>query len=334
MPVTGHNILRVRLLTVLFLSLLVSAVLPHELRAGDAAFQVRAEFDIKVPMRDGTLLSTDVYRPDTAGTWPVLLLRTPYNNFTPELGYYFAGRGYAVVLQDVRGKCDSDGAFHPFVNEAADGYDTQTWCGTQSWSNGKVGTMGGSYVGATQWLPATGANPHLVCMFPTVAYSDFFKHWVYAGGVFALSVNTMWGALSVSARVGQDMGAQPLDWEALLRSLPVGDIPPRMLGRNVPWWPEWLAHPTYDEYWKGLSVARRYEQIKVPACNFGGWYDIFMKGTIENFAGMRQRGGSENARQGQRLVVGPWFHTSPSNTKMGQVEFGPQAARDSRAMQL
>ncbi len=323
----------VRKIPVFVLILLFSPAAPREIRASEAEYRVKASFDIKVPMRDGVLLSTDVYRPDTSGTFPVLLLRTPYDNFSPELGYYFASRGYAVVLQDVRGKCDSDGSFYPLVNEAKDGYDAQTWCGTQPWSNGRVGTMGGSYVGATQWLPATLANPHLVCMFPTVAYSDHFHHWVYDGGAFALSVNTMWGAISVSARVGQEMSAQPLDWEALLGTLPVGDIP-RVLGRNVPWWDDWLAHPIYDDYWKSLSVAGRYEQIKVPACNLGGWYDIFIKGTIENFAGMREHGGTQTARRGQRLIVGPWFHTSPSKTKMGQVDFGPRAALNTQDHQL
>jgi uncharacterized protein len=315
------------------LILLLSPAMLHELSAGETKYKVKAEFDIKVSMRDGVLLSTDVYRPDTAGTFPVILMRTPYNNFDPETGYYFASRGYAVVFQDVRGKCDSDGSFHPFVNEARDGYDTQTWCGTQPWSNGKVGTMGGSYVGATQWLPASLANPHLVCMFPYVAASDFYRHWVYDGGAFTLSVNTMWGSLSISARVGQEMSAQPLDWDALLKTLPVGDIP-YVLGRKVPWWDEWLAHPTYDNFWKSLSIAERHEQIKVPVCNVGGWYDIFLKGTLENFEGMRERGGTETARKGQRLIVGPWFHTSSSTTKMGQVEFGPEAGLDLQDLQL
>ena len=322
-----------RKILVFVLVLLLLPAVPLKLSAGEARYRVKARFDIKVPMRDGVLLSTDVYRPDTSGAFPVILERTPYNNFSPELGYYFASRGYVVVLQDVRGKCDSDGSFYPLVNEAQDGYDAQTWCGTQPWSNGRVGTMGGSYVGATQWLPATLGNPHLVCMFPTVAYSNFFHHWVYDGGAFALSVNTMWGALSVSARVGQEMSAEPLDWDNLLLTLPVGSIPER-LGRKVTWWADWLAHPTYGDYWKSLSVAGHYEQIKVPACNLGGWYDIFIKGTIENFAGMRRRGGTETARQGQRLIVGPWFHTSPSKTTMGQVDFGPQAALNLRDFQL
>ncbi|HUU27647.1 MAG TPA: CocE/NonD family hydrolase [archaeon] len=318
----------------LYLILSLFLVTATELRAAEKLlFRVKAEFDIKVPMRDGTLLSTDVYRPDTSGAFPVLLMRTPYNNFDPGTGYYFAERGYTVVLQDVRGKYDSEGSFYPLSNEAADGYDTQTWCGTRAWSNGKVGTFGGSYVGATQWLPASLANEHLVCMFPTVAASNYYQHWMYDGGVFALSFNTMWGALSVSARVGQDMDAQPIDWPSCFRTLPVGDIPD-VLGRNVPWFAEWLNHPLYDDYWKAWNVSEKYEKIKVPAFNLGGWYDVFIKGTLENFTGMRRRGATQSSREGARLVVGPWFHTSSSRTQLGQIDFGPQAGLDERELHL
>ena len=296
-------------------------------------YKVKAEYDVKVPMRDGVLLSTDVYRPDTSGRFPVILMRTPYNNFDPSTGYWFAERGYAVVLQDVRGKCDSDGRFYPLLNEARDGYDTQQWCAGQSWSDGKVGTFGGSYVGATQWLSSVLANDNLVCMFPFVAASDYYRNWVYNGGAFALSFNTMWGALSISARVGQDMTAEPLDWSELFRSLPVGEIP-ALLGRNVPWYADWLAHPTYDDYWKAISVARNYEKIKAPAFNVGGWYDVFIEGTLENFNGLRERGGSEQARRGSRLLVGPWFHPSAARTQLGQLEFGPAAAVDEQQLQL
>jgi len=321
-------------LSLLIFSLLLSLGIPAVLPADEnGLYRVKAQFDVKVPMRDGVLLSSDIYRPDTSGAFPVILERTPYNNFNPDAGYYFAARGYAVVLQDVRGKCDSDGSFYPLVNEAQDGYDAQTWCGTQPWSSGKVGTMGGSYVGATQWLPAALGNPHLVCMFPYVAAGDYYDHWIYDGGAFALSFNTMWGALSISARVGQDMDAQPIDWDELLRCLPVKDIP-GLLGRKVPWFADWLAHPLDDGYWKALCVARRYEQIKAPACNVGGWYDVFIKGTIGNFTGMRERGGTQAARGGQRLIVGPWFHTSPSRTELGEVDFGPRAAVNLRDIQL
>ncbi len=305
---------------------------PARATADDSLYGVKARFNVKVPMRDGTLLSADIYLPDAQGTWPVLLMRTPYGNFNPQSGYWFAKRGYAVVLQDVRGKSDSYGEFNPFVNEALDGYDTQQWCGRQPWSNGKLATFGGSYVGATQWLTASLAAENLTCMFPVVAASDFYRHWIYSGGVFALSFNTMWGALSISARVGQNMEAEPINWKELFNVLPLSDIP-AMLGRETPWYGQWLSHPRYDEYWKELSIARKYEQIKAPAFNVGGWYDIFLEGTLENFSGMRSRGGSQQAREGSRLVIGPWFHGS-SGTEVGQLDFGPASIIDTRQLQI
>ena len=295
--------------------------------------EVSVSYDQKVLMEDGTLLSTDIYLPDGGGSFPTLLMRTPYDNFDPGTGYFFAEHGYAVVLQDVRGKYDSDGSFYPLVNEAEDGYATQKWCAAQPWCNGKIGTLGGSYVGATQWLASTLGNENLVCLFPYVAASEYFGHWMYNSGAFALSVNIMWGIVSVSSRVGQDMSAQPLDWPEVFKTLPLKDLPDK-LGRKSPWFTEWLKHPLYDDYWKGLSIARKYEQIKVPAFNVGGWYDIFLEGTLENYRGMRERGGSQEAREGQRLLVGPWFHTSSATTKLGQVEFGPAAAVDLQKKQL
>jgi len=322
----------VRPVALILAALLITAASAFS-AAEQALCRVKAEFDIKVPMADGVKLSTDIYRPDTTGRFPVILTRTPYNNFDPSTGYWYAERGYVVVQQDVRGKCDSDGQFYPLRGEARDGFDTQQWCAEQSWSNGKVGTFGGSYVGATQWLASVLANEHLVCMFPFVAASDYYRHWIYNGGAFALSFNTMWGALSISARVGQDMATEPVDWNELFKSLPVGQIP-ALLGRSVPWFADWLAHPTRDDYWKSISIADYYEKIKAPAYNVGGWYDIFLEGTLENFSGLRERGGSQQARQGSRLLVGPWFHTSSARTQLGQLEFGPGAAIDEQELQL
>ena len=295
--------------------------------------EVTVRYDMKVPMDDGTLLSTDIYLPDADGSYPTLLMRTPYNNYDPSTGYFFAEHGYAVVLQDVRGKCDSDGLFYPLVNEAKDGYTTQTWCAAQPWSNGKIGTLGSSYVGATQWLPSSLANENLVCLFPYVAASNYYRHWFYNNGAFALSFNTMWGIVSVSSRVGQDMGAQPLNWQDIFDTLPLKDLPDK-LGRPIPWFSDWLNHPLFDDFWKNLAIARKYEQIKVPAYNVGGWYDIFLEGTLENFTGMRQRGGSQVAREGQRLLIGPWFHTSSSKTELGQLDFTADAAVNLQEKQL
>jgi uncharacterized protein len=140
-----------------------------------ALHRIRTRLGVPVAMRDGVRLSTDVYVPDAPGPFPVILIRTPYSNNTEnyvEAAVFFAQRGYAVAIQDVRGRYDSEGEWSPFVHEAQDGYDAQEWCGTQPWSTGKVGTSGGSYVGLTQWLTAPLRNRHLAAMAPRVGFSN------------------------------------------------------------------------------------------------------------------------------------------------------------------
>lgn len=188
-----------------------------------------------VPMRDGIKLSTDVYLPDAEGEFPVLLTRTPYDNYNPEQGYYFASRGYAVVMQDVRGRYDSEGEFYPFINEQKDGYDTQQWAATQQWSNGNIGTFGGYYVAATQWQAVLLHNPHVKAMFPYVGGSDIYNHWVYCNGAFGLSINVFWGAVSISTRTSQEMTEEPIDWMHVFKILTISSISDS-IGRRVPWY--------------------------------------------------------------------------------------------------
>ena len=151
----------------------------------EVSFSVLEELDVKVSMRDGVRLSTNIYRPDSDGEFPVLLMRTPYGNGGKENrdAHFFAQRGYAVVIQDTRGISESEGIFDAFQSEATDGYDTQQWVGEQSWSNGRIGTYGGSYVGFTQWIPAIHQSPYLVTMLPTVTFSDLHDV-VYQNGAF------------------------------------------------------------------------------------------------------------------------------------------------------
>jgi uncharacterized protein len=132
-------------------------------------------------MRDGVTLSADIYRPDAPGTFPVILVRTPYSNNSPGAvnnGHYqsmfYAERGYAVVQQDVRGRFDADGRFYPFRDEPDDGYDTDEWIGKQPWSSGKIGTMGQSYFGITQLLQAIRGSRYLAAMVPNVTTFDVY----------------------------------------------------------------------------------------------------------------------------------------------------------------
>jgi len=154
--------------------------------------------DVPVEMRDGTVLRADVYRPDSDATWPVLLQRTPYDKNVPRISALLlnpiraASAGYAVVVQDVRGRFASDGDFYTFRHEPDDGYDTIAWAAAQPWSAGQVGMFGLSYVGATQWLAAITTPPALATMVPVVTASDYHEGWTYQGGAFELGFNASW----------------------------------------------------------------------------------------------------------------------------------------------
>jgi putative CocE/NonD family hydrolase len=287
---------------------------------------VRMRFDVRVPMRDGVRLSADVYLPDTAGPFPTVLMRTPYDNNTAPLiekGRRLASQGYAVVIQDCRGRYDSDGTYYPFVNEGEDGYDTQEWIGRQPWSNGKIGTAGGSYLGLTQWTSAPHGSGFLTCMAPRVICADFFSGLVYPGGAFQLNVMMTWG-MRTSGHTGQSIDYD--NWTEAFRLLPLREAD-RLAGRDLAFWRDWLDHPRYDECWRQMDVRPRWGDMAVPALNMGGWYDLYVSQTFENFNGLRQRGGSAAARQSQ-LIVGPWPHALSASTRTGDVDFGAGSLYD------
>jgi putative CocE/NonD family hydrolase len=303
---------------------------------------VRTQLGIGVPMRDGVKLSTDLYQPDAPGPFPVILIRTPYcNNVAAgvEDAVYFAQRGYAVAIQDVRGRFDSEGAWSPFVHEAQDGYDAQEWCGTQPWSTGKVGTSGASYLALTQWLAAPLRNRHLAAMAPRVGFSNLYHNWVYTGGAFQLGFNLRWGAVQMHTRTNrlQHLWMPPeqhystLFWHLPLRT---GD---ERAGRVNEFYREWIRHPDYGPYWERLgNVEKDYAEIDVPAYGFGGWYDVFLQGTLNNFMGVRAKGRSERARR-QKVLIGPWIHSlgeRGTQSRTGDVDFGAASLIDLRREEL
>jgi uncharacterized protein len=305
--------------------------------------RIRAKLGVPVPMRDGVKLSTDVYLPDAPGPFPVILVRTPYSNNTDSSvadAVYFAQRGYAVAVQDARGRYDSEGDWSPFVHEARDGYDAQEWCGTQPWSTGKVGTSGGSYVALTQWLPAPLRNPHLAAMAPRVGFSNLYHNWVYTGGAFQLAFNLRWAAIQMHGRANQvqylwlppEQHLSTLFWHLPLIE---GD---ENAGRVCEFYREWIRHPAYDAYWATLgNLEAHYGQIDVPAYGFGGWYDVFLQGTLNNFMGVRAHGHSERGRQGQKVLIGPWIHSlgeRGSERRTGDVDFGGDVLVDLRAEEV
>jgi putative CocE/NonD family hydrolase len=295
-------------------------------------YEVRMQFDVPVPMRDGVHLSADVYLPEAPGPFPAVLVRTPYDNNSGALiekGRRLANRGYAVVVQDCRGRFDSQGVYYPFANEGADGFDTQEWIGSQPWSNGKVGMAGGSYLGLVQWLSAPLGSRHLVCMAPRVICADFFNGLAYPGGAFQLNVLMTWG-MRTSARTAQSIEYD--NWTEAFRLLPLREAD-RQAGRDLPFWRDWLDHPTDDDYWGHLDVTRQWGQVRAPALNMGGWYDLYSSQTFDNFNGLRLHGGSPEARQSQ-LIVGPWPHALSASTRTGDVDFGANSLFDLEALEL
>jgi len=296
---------------------------------------VTVETRVKVPMRDGVNLIADVYRPRGEGRHPVLLQRTPYDRRDPATGLVLASHGYAVVLQDTRGRFDSEGEFYPFRNEAADGYDTVEWAAAQPWSTGKVGMWGGSYVGATQMLAAMAHPPHLVAIHPYVTASEYYEGWTYQGGALMQWFVDSWTSGLVVDTLRRKAAARPKDWvEALPEtSYHLLDIPKE--DDLAPYLRDWMAHDTRDDYWKATRVSDHYGEMTVKALHQAGWHDIFSRGSIENYLGMRAHAATPEARAGQRLVIGPWAHwaTSPEG-KVGDVVFGKAAVSDENAMLL
>ena len=318
-------------------------------------YQTIHEKNLEIAMRDGTTLRANITRPNVEGKYPVLLERTPYNKEggsengvgSPE---FFAQRGYAVIIQDVRGRFASDGEFYPFRDDGAginrDGYDTIEWAAVQSWSDGNVGTIGGSYSGATQYRNALSRPPHLRAMFVRESSADYYQEWVYRSGAFELAFNMAWAhgvTLTNLAHLaaGEEFNRQKGilekvqedidDWYARLPLCPC----PFFEGLSD-WYNDWLQHPLDDGYWDAFNIDKFHDQVDTPIYHQGGWFDIFLTGTFKNYMGTKRRGRTEKARQSQKLIVGPWVH-GPGNINSqfaGEFDFGADAAKDFNEMRL
>ncbi|MCC6945774.1 MAG: CocE/NonD family hydrolase [Thermomicrobiales bacterium] len=290
-----------------------------------ARYSVSFERNVPVPMSDGTILYADVYRPAGPGKYPVILQRTPYDKSAPinssgPFALRAAGEGYAVVIQDTRGRWASEGVFHAFPYERQDGYDTCAWLQEQPWSNGRIGMCGGSYVGLTQWQAALGNAPGLQAIVPTVTAADYHEGWTYQGGAFELNFNLSWTLTYLSSATAAKRLAADPGFSAKVENLfdridnmtPEFDRMPLkgdpLLAELAPYYDEWLSHPSHGAFWDKIKVDTHYNDIDVAALNVGAWYDIFLGGTIHNFLGMQQHGKTEQARKGSSLLIGPWEH--------------------------
>ncbi|MDA1280787.1 MAG: CocE/NonD family hydrolase [Chloroflexi bacterium] len=294
--------------------------------------EVTMRLDVRVPMRDGVDLSADIYLPQADGPFPVVLMRTPYSNNVDSVitkARRLANRGYACVVQDVRGRWDSGGEYYAFHQEIDDGFDTQEWVGQQDWCDGNIGMSGASYGGCVQWLSAPLRNKYLKAMVPRVMCTDYYRGLMHPGGAFQLNVMMTWG-MRTNGRTGQSIDYH--NWTEAFRSLPLTDLAGNT-GRDLEFWKDWLAHPEDDEYWNRVNTERRFSEIEVPALIMGGWYDLYATDTFANFKGLRENGGSVAAR-GSKLIVGPWPHALATSTKTGDIDFGVASLLDLESIEL
>jgi putative CocE/NonD family hydrolase len=291
--------------------------------AAGAPKPIVKHLQVPVAMRDGVRLSTNVYLPGEHPRHPAILVRTPYNkgaDITPNY-QVFVDRGYAVVVQDVRGRYESEGAFQPLTQESNDGDDTLNWIARQPWSDGKIGMMGGSYAGITQWKAALANNPHLKAIFPVVSGWDEYRDRYYStGGAFKLGHRLEWLAENLRAPgYHQEFGKFVLH-------LPVRTSDVQALGWTSPLWRDVMQHPSYDAFWKAVSTREHIDRVRVPVFSIGGWYDNFVQSDLEASAALHKHNGLN------RIVVGPWAHNM--SIPFEGVDFGSEAQIAVRSLQL
>jgi putative CocE/NonD family hydrolase len=279
--------------------------------------------------RDNVRLATEVWLSSAGGPRPAMLVRTPYGlpgarGATDPVG--LAQAGWAVVLQDVRGRGGSDGEFEPYHQEILDGSDAISWCAAQPWCSGDVVTSGASYVGLTQWQAASTGPKALRAITPSITAPRVRDSFIYVGEAFQYATATQW-ALDIAATSPRLPAAKRRKAERLRTALSqLATTPPA--GNGVadvfPAYGRWVDYDDTD-YWRPIDVSRSYRKIDVPGYHVGGWHDIFSEGTIEGYLGMRTAARSEYARTNQRLVMGPWAHVGVYQANTSDWDFGPTA---------
>ncbi|HEV3233628.1 MAG TPA: CocE/NonD family hydrolase [Candidatus Dormibacteraeota bacterium] len=293
---------------------------------------------VSTPMRDGTVLVSDLYRPDDDARHPVLLTRTPYDRTFPLTAHHsidiaeMALRGYICMVQDVRGRFGSEGSYETYTYDAKDGFDTIAWITEQPWSDGNVGMFGTSYMAQAQWLAASEQPPALRALAPFQSPHSTTGGDRYRGGALQLGVLAGWATSAIAPpEVMRRAQTDPEMWIEFFKVLDDADNLEEHMRRLplVPW-------PPIDERAGGLSPqfdkTVRYEfhppiprfqpsDIATPALVFAGWHDVFLQPCLDLFCGIVTDGASEEARRLTRLVVGPWSHGMQSGT-VGELNFG------------
>jgi uncharacterized protein len=312
----------------------------------DCGNGVRLESGVRCQMSDGVELVSDHYSPSDPGPRPTLLMRQPYGRDIASTVVYahpiwFARHGYNVVIQDVRGRGGSGGEFYPFRHEGRDGKETIEWLRTRSESDGRVGMYGFSYQGATQFLAAAQQPEGLLCIAPGMTACDLYHGWFYHNGALRLSTTLDWGlqmlkgdARRLRLREASDqLESAWCNLAAQTSVLPLRDHP-ALHGEGLPRYVlDWLDHNEPGEYWSELDVAQIISRIEVPALHISGWYDMFLRGSIDGFLWLGERAGNAEARGHQYLLAGPWQHI-PWGDRIGAADFGSEALLDTDSILL
>lgn len=258
---------------------------------------------VQIPMRDGVELATDLYSSNIASkeALPCILLRTPGPKTFKDLYAQMANWGYIVAIQSTRSFSHSQNHPEPYMADAwgelQDGYDTITWLGESSYTNGNIGTYGASAMGITQLLVAPTRPTHLKCQFIQVATPTLYQHAAYVGGKFCKHQIECWFAK-----------VAPKAYEKILEN----------------------AH--YSAYWEQIDASKKAEYVQTPAVHIGGWYDVFSQGTIDSFNAWQNKG-AKGAKGEQKLIMGPWTHWGSSLDHFGQYQF-PEASLEFKESEL
>ena len=325
---------------VVFLAIAAPACGVPEANAQEPAYQIVASKTVMVPMRDGVKLATDLYLPGrngapAKGRFPVVLSRTPYGK-GGSLGdaKYYVPRGYVVIAQDTRGRGDSEGTWHWMTDDRQDGFDAIEWIARQPWSDGKIGMMGCSYVGATQHLAAMGRPPHLATIIPADPSINHGLGGILYGGAFRLRV---WNWVINNVAKGSVQSRDPalkelLEQQADNRRHYLLNLPLRRGLTPLHVAPEYedmllamMEHRRNDDFWRFNNIIEyAVEHKDIPVFLIGGWYDLFSRSTTETYVALKK-----SLRGPVHLVMGPWIHGMQGRSH-GEVDFGPDAAVDMR----
>ncbi len=311
----------------------------------DCGSGVTLERGVALRMSDGTTLISDHYYPPGGGEQPTLLMRQPYGRDIASTVVYahptwFARHGYNVVIQDVRGRGDSEGTFYPFRHEARDGFDTIAALRQRPESNGKFGMYGFSYQGMTQWLAAAEQPVGLLCIAPAQTAHDLYRGWFYSGGALKLASTLGWGLQMLkedARRLGLHEASAML--ERAWSNLPANFLEtpyarhPILQQPGLPTYlNDWIEHDAPGPYWEALDISTKMSRIAIPALHLSGWYDTYLAGSVDGFlAACREA--SPEAREHQYLVAGPWQHI-PWGQRIGSHDFGAAANLDTNALHL